>query len=82
MRTSEIREMTPEERRARLDDLKEEYRGLRFGHVMQQVSNPLELRQVRRDIARLKTIIHEDEMQAQAQPEAGETAEAVEGEEA
>jgi len=82
MRPSEIREMTSEERRARLEDLVEEYRGLRFGHVMQQVSDPLELRKIRRDIARLKTIIHEEERKAQAQPEAGETAEAVEGEQA
>ena len=60
MRSSEIREMTPEEMRTRLEDLREELRGLRFGHVMQQVSNPLEIRAVRRDIARLKTIIAEE----------------------
>ncbi|MFC1628206.1 50S ribosomal protein L29, partial [Gemmatimonadota bacterium] len=57
MRASEVREMTPDEMLTRLGDLKEELRGLRFGHVMQQVSNPLELRAVRRDIARLETII-------------------------
>ena len=60
MRPSEIREMTPQERALKLEDLVEEYRGLRFGHVMQQVSNPLRLRDVRRDIARLKTIIAEE----------------------
>ena len=61
MKPSEIREMSPQERVQKLEDLIEEYRGLRFGHVMQQVSNPLELRAVRRDIARLKTIIAEDQ---------------------
>ena len=60
MKTSEIREMMPGERITRLEDLKEELRGLRFGNVMQQVSNPLEIRAVRRDIARLKTIIAEE----------------------
>jgi len=60
MRSSEIREMTPQERVDKLDELIEHYRGLRFGHVMQQVSNPLLLRSVRRDIARLRTIIAQD----------------------
>jgi large subunit ribosomal protein L29 len=61
MRPSEIREMSPQEREQKLEDLIEEYRGLRFGHVMQQVSNPLELRAMRRDIARLRTIIAEEQ---------------------
>jgi large subunit ribosomal protein L29 len=90
MKGSEIREMTPEERTARLEDLIEEYRGLRFGHVMQQVSNPLELRAVRRDIARLKTIMAENEAeqvveketQATGEDQGGEQAEPVEGEQA
>jgi large subunit ribosomal protein L29 len=60
MRASEIREMTPQERALKLEDLVEEYRGLRFGHVMQQVSNPMRLREIRRDIARLKSILAEE----------------------
>jgi large subunit ribosomal protein L29 len=60
MRSSELREMTPQERVGKLDELIEQYRGLRFGHVMQQVSNPLQLRSIRRDIARLRTIIAEE----------------------
>jgi large subunit ribosomal protein L29 len=60
MRSSELREMTPQERVGKLDELIEQYRGLRFGHVMQQVSNPLLLRSMRRDIARLRTIIAEE----------------------
>jgi len=66
MKASEIREMMPAERVNRLEDLKEELRGLRFGHVMQQVSNPLEIRAVRRDIARLKTILAEEARKAEA----------------
>jgi len=81
MRASEMREMMPDERHTRLEDLKEELRGLRFGHVMQQISNPLEIRDVRRDIARLKTIIAEEARKAGAEESAGPTEEAG-GEEA
>ena len=68
MRASEVREMTPDEKVTRLADMKEELRGLRFGHVMQQVSNPLEIRAVRRDIARLETIIAEENRKAATGP--------------
>ena len=82
MKASEIRELMPGERVTRLEDLKEELRGLRFGHVMQKVSNPLEIRAVRRDIARLKTIIAEEAAKAgAAEQETGPSAEAG-GEEA
>ena len=90
MKGSEIRELTAQERVARLEDLIEEYRGLRFGHVMQQVSHPLQLRAVRRDIARLKTIIAEyaanraveEEIEPAGVDQGGEQAKTVEGEEA
>ncbi len=65
MRANELREMNPQERAEKLEDLVEEYRGLRFGHVMQQVSNPMRLRDVRRDIARLQTIIAEEARKTQ-----------------
>jgi large subunit ribosomal protein L29 len=65
MRANELREMNPQERAEKLEDLVEEYRGLRFGHVMQQVSNPMRLREVRRDIARLRTIIAEEARKTQ-----------------
>ena len=76
MKASEFRELLPEERADKLDDLKEEQRGLRFGHVMQQVSNPLEIRAIRRDIARLKTIIAEEARKAERGPVEGSTVEA------
>jgi large subunit ribosomal protein L29 len=76
MKASEFRELMPDEKTARLDDLKEEQRGLRFGHVMQQVSNPLEIRAIRRDIARLKTIIAEEARKAERGPADGSTVKA------
>ncbi len=80
MRASEIREMTREEMRTKLEDLQETLRDLRFGHVMQQVSNPLQIRAVRRDIARLRTIIAE--VEAGAAAEAGGGTMTVGGDEA
>ena len=79
MRASEVRELSLDEMRVRLNDLKEELRGLRFGHVMQQVSNPLEIRVARRDIARLETIIAEETRKAVPGP--AETEPVAEGEE-
>ncbi len=43
-------------------DLLEEQRGLRFDAVTSTVENPARMRQIRRDIARIKTIIHEMEL--------------------
>jgi len=80
MRASEVRELSLDEMRVRLNDLKEELRGLRFGHVMQQVSNPLEIRVARRDIARLETIIAEETRKAAPGP--AETEPVAGGEEA
>ncbi len=76
MKASEFRELMPDERITRLNDLKEELRGLRFGHVMQQVSNPLEIREIRRDIARLKTIIAEEAGNTERGPAEGSAVEA------
>jgi large subunit ribosomal protein L29 len=82
MRSSEIREMSPEEMQMKLEDLQEELRSLRFGHVMQQVSNPLQIRSVRRDIARITTIIAERARESGGSAPEAATVEAVEGDEA
>lgn len=76
MRASEIREMTRQERRALLDELVEEYRRMRFGHVMQQLPSPAQLRGVRRDIARVRTILRQEESRTAG----SETASGPEGE--
>ncbi len=57
-----LRELTREEVELRLHDLQEELRNLRFRASLQQEGNPLRLRQVRRDIARAKTLLHEDQL--------------------
>ncbi|NMB45339.1 MAG: 50S ribosomal protein L29 [Firmicutes bacterium] len=62
MKAEEIRAMTSEELGRRLDDLKEELFNLRFQMVTAQLDNPMRVREVRRDIARVKTILREREL--------------------
>lgn len=61
MKTDEIIQLPVEEIKQRLDDSLEELQNLRFQHATHQLDNPLLIRKVRKDIARLKTIIHENE---------------------
>lgn len=61
MKASEIRNLSVEEIRERVSGLEEEFFNLRFQAKMGQLSNPLMLRMVRRDIARAKTVLHERE---------------------
>lgn len=64
MRAEEIREMTDEDLRARLAELEEERFRLRFRAATQPLEEPLRLRHVRKDIARLKTVLRERELAA------------------
>ncbi len=57
-----LRELTREEVEIRLMDLQEELRNLTFRAALKQESNPLSMRVVRRSIARVKTLLHEDEL--------------------
>ena len=65
MKASEIRELSPAELNTKLSDLKAELFNLRFQHAINQLDNPLRLNIVKKDIARLKTIIKEKEKLAQ-----------------
>ncbi|MEE8484888.1 MAG: 50S ribosomal protein L29 [Nitrospinota bacterium] len=59
MKASEVRELTNEEAVMKLDDLRKEYLNLRFQHATQQLENKSKIRQVRRDIARIHTVVWE-----------------------
>lgn len=61
MKTSELREQSAEDLTERLEDLEEESFNLRFQHTLGQLSNPIRLRDVRRDIARVRTLMNENE---------------------
>jgi large subunit ribosomal protein L29 len=59
MRAEEIREMTPADIQSRVAELEEERFRLRFRSATETLENPLRLRTIRRDIARLKTVLSE-----------------------
>ncbi len=62
MKAQELAELNKSEIELRLADATEELYNLRFQHAMHQLDNPLRLRELRREIARLKTILHEYEL--------------------
>jgi|Deesub1362B_J571_1020462.scaffolds.fasta_scaffold01555_12 large subunit ribosomal protein L29 len=62
MKMHEIRELTLDELKMRLEEAKEELANLRIQHSLGQLNNPLRIRMVRREIARLKTVIREYEL--------------------
>ena len=59
MRASEIRDMTDEERREKARELSEELFRLRLRRGTGQLEDPMQIRKIRRDIARVKTVQHE-----------------------
>jgi len=68
MRIEEIRQLPVEELKLRLRDAEEEYANLRFQHAMRQLDNPMRLRQIRKDIARMKTVLREYELGIRVPP--------------
>ena len=61
MKASEIKELSDDEKLRKVQDLKEELFNLRFQHEIGQLENPQKMKQIKRDIARIKTIIREQE---------------------
>ena len=59
MKAGEIRELSHEEKLQKIDDLREEIFNLRFQHETGQLENPQMMKQIRRDIARVRTILGE-----------------------
>lgn len=64
MKASEIRELTADELNTKLSDLKAELFNLRFQLAINQLDNPMRIKAVKKDIARVKTIIRENELHA------------------
>ena len=59
MKANELRESSVEELHVKLTELAEESFNLRFQHALGQLSSPIRLRQVRRDVAQVQTILRE-----------------------
>ena len=64
MKAAEIREMTADELNSKLADLKAELFNLRFQLAINQLDNPMRISAVKKDIARVKTVIRENELHA------------------
>ena len=62
MKANEIREMSSTELNAKLKDLKAELFNLRFQHAIDQLENPMRMKEVKKDIARIKTVLRQLEM--------------------
>ena len=61
MKAKELKNLSVEELTKKLDDLKKDLFMLRMQHATNQLDNPMQLNAVKKDIARVKTIIREKE---------------------
>ncbi len=66
MKAKEIRELSAEELTVKLGDLKKDLFNLRLQHATNQLDNPTRIAEVKRDIARVNTILRERELSEQA----------------
>ncbi|NLL19250.1 MAG: 50S ribosomal protein L29 [Clostridia bacterium] len=62
MKAKEVRDLTTKELEKKVDDLKQELFNLRFQMATGQLDNPMRIRDVRRNIARAKTVLREREL--------------------
>ena len=59
MKAKELREMSEQDLAAKLKDLKQELFNLRFQHAINQLDNPHKIADVKKDIARVLTVLSE-----------------------
>ncbi|AAK81064.1 large subunit ribosomal protein L29 [Clostridium acetobutylicum] len=64
MKAKELREKAPEELNLQLNDLKTELFTLRFQLATGQLENPMRIKEVKKSIAQIKTILREEELKA------------------
>ena len=64
MNVKDIREKTDAEHEHQLKSLKEELFHLRFQHAINQLDNPMQINAVKKDIARVNTVLREREIQS------------------
>jgi len=62
MRISEIKEQTKEELEAKLADIKKNIFNLKFQKATGKLENPVKIRNLRKDVARIKTLLREKEL--------------------
>ena len=62
MKANEVRKLSAAELEAKLSELKKDLFNLRLQHATNQLENPVRIAQVKKDIARVKTIIREQQL--------------------
>jgi len=72
VKPNELRDMSVEDLESRLGELTEERFRLRFRSATESIENPMRFRAIRRDIARIKTILKERAASAQSPVASGE----------
>ena len=65
MKVNEIRDLKTEELQEKLQDLKKELFNLRFQHATNQLDNPMRIAEVKKAIARIKTVLREQELKSE-----------------
>jgi len=65
MKASEVLTLSPDELEEKLTGLKKDLFFLRMQHATNQLDNPIRISQVRKDIARVKTVIRKKQLDAQ-----------------
>jgi len=63
MKANEARSLSPDELQERLTGLKKDLFFLRMQHATNQLDNPIRISQVRKDIARVKTVIRQKQLE-------------------
>ena len=69
MKAKEIKEMSASELQDKLKQLKAELFNLRFQFAINQLDNPMRIAVVKKDIARIKTVIRQNELGDDSQPQ-------------
>ncbi len=64
MKALEVRQLSNDEIKKRIQDDQESLANLRFQKVLSQLENPMKISHLKKDIARMKTILRERELQA------------------
>ena len=62
MKANEVRKMSSAELESKLKDMKKDLFQLRLKHASNQLDNPVKIAELKRDIARVKTILRENEL--------------------
>lgn len=66
IKAKEARDMSVEQLNAKVIELKKDLFNLRLQHATNQLDNPIKMAEVKRDIARIKTVLRERELAAKS----------------